>query len=179
MHIIPHALSSPQGNDSTYIGFVNLEPDEPSKRATKHRTKDGRPDLRYPAYFKALVDHIASHPGSPSSMGWVSITDALNVSLAAPQPTQPAAAAGPSSPATQQPHLAAGASGALPAMRLEQREEALACFVADGWLSYTPDQLNCYSLGPRALLELGPSLLENEDLGDGPKRVLEKALGYG
>lgn len=38
-----------------YIGFVNREADEDSKKASKYRGKDGKPDVRHTAFFRALV----------------------------------------------------------------------------------------------------------------------------
>ena len=34
---------------------MNRESDESSRQATRFRTKDGKPDIRYAAYFRALV----------------------------------------------------------------------------------------------------------------------------
>ena len=49
-------LSSLQADGEYYLGFVNREADEPSKRSVKYRgAKDGKPDTRVTAYFKALV----------------------------------------------------------------------------------------------------------------------------
>jgi hypothetical protein len=42
-------------NDVLYIGFVNKEADESSKKATGYRTKDGKPDVYYAAFFRAVV----------------------------------------------------------------------------------------------------------------------------
>ena len=45
-----------QGDGEHYLGWVNLEADEASKRSTAYRgAKDGRPDTRVTAYFRALV----------------------------------------------------------------------------------------------------------------------------
>lgn len=57
--LLPTALPAArrqQGDGEWYLGFVNREGDEPSKRATKYRgAKDGKPDTRITAYFRALV----------------------------------------------------------------------------------------------------------------------------
>ena len=46
----------PQADGDFYLGFVNREGDEAAKRATAYRgAKDGKPDTRVTAYFKALV----------------------------------------------------------------------------------------------------------------------------
>jgi hypothetical protein len=46
---------SHQGDDKAYLGFVNVISDEPSKRATPFKSKDNKADIRYTAYFTALV----------------------------------------------------------------------------------------------------------------------------
>ena len=44
-----------QGDQQEYIGFVNREADEDSKHSTKYRGRDGKPDVRHTAFFRALV----------------------------------------------------------------------------------------------------------------------------
>jgi hypothetical protein len=44
-----------QGDGAEYIGFVNLEADEESRRSGRYRTKEGKPDVRVFALFRALV----------------------------------------------------------------------------------------------------------------------------
>ena len=51
IHITPRI----QGDNHWYIGFINTESDDLSKGATRFRTKEGKPDIRYAAYFRALV----------------------------------------------------------------------------------------------------------------------------
>ena len=41
----------------------------------------------------------------------------------------------------------------------------------------TPGEESCYSLGPRAYLELGQMLVDM-DMQPGPKEALERALGF-
>lgn len=51
-----------QGDGEWYLGYVNREADEVSKRSAKYRVaKDGKPDTRVTAYFRALVR--AAQPG--------------------------------------------------------------------------------------------------------------------
>lgn len=42
-----------------YLGFVNKEADEASKKASRYKLKDGKVDVNYAAFFKALVRLIA------------------------------------------------------------------------------------------------------------------------
>ena len=55
-----------QGDAQEYVGFVNREADEESKRSGRYRGKDGKPDVRHTAFFRALVrrtdlSHIYCH----------------------------------------------------------------------------------------------------------------------
>ena len=127
------------------------------------------------------LERIAEHPGSSaagaSGLGWITTREALNLDVtmtaeAPPPQTQgDGDEAGPSRPTSVQITGAA----AQP-FRLTDREAALAAFVADGWLAFTPDQASAYSLGPRSFLELG-DMLSAMDLQPVPRAALNKAQG--
>ena len=44
-----------------YVGFVNKEADEISKKATNYKLKDGKPNVLYAAFFKSLLDGMCSN----------------------------------------------------------------------------------------------------------------------
>ena len=71
-----------QGDGQYYLGFVNTEADEASKRSVKYRgAKDGKPDTRITAYFKALVGGRVA--------GWVPFWCCPLACLPACLPTRP------------------------------------------------------------------------------------------
>jgi len=142
---------------------VNTEADGPSKLATRHRTKDGKPDVRYSAFFKALVEAIAGKEddNDAGGLGWVNTGEALNLTLRNP---------------ASHNNAEAGDCG-MQNLNLAERESALSSFVTDGWLDFHPTNKTAYSLGPRAYMELGPMLL-GMGLSDGARKSLEQALGY-
>lgn len=157
-----------------YLGFVNKEADESSKKASKYRTKDGKPDVRYAAFFRALLEKIASHPGDLSTgLGSVSLSDALNCKLTIPEglvSSQSAAQSQPQSQIQLQKDLAT--------FRASDRQTALNQFVTDGWLAFdpSPDEGNRgYCLGPRSFLEL-PRVLEDMDLQPVARQAFEDAI---
>ncbi len=58
-----------QGDQQEYIGFVNREGDEESRAAGKYRGKDGKPDVRHAAFFRALV-RCAHGKGCYLGLSW-------------------------------------------------------------------------------------------------------------
>jgi hypothetical protein len=55
----------PQGDGLEYVGFVNREADEDSKRAGKYRGRDGKPDVRLTAFYRALVSVVYGQASRP------------------------------------------------------------------------------------------------------------------
>ncbi|KAH7617156.1 hypothetical protein Ndes2526B_g07748 [Nannochloris sp. 'desiccata'] len=169
------------GDDQIYLGFVNVVSDESSKRATPFKSKDNRPDVRYTAYFRALLEKIAGHPGqldgplSSNGLGFISTKDALNLNFTLAAAPEPDANDGEAGPSTQRQQQVLAGAAAQP-FRPSDKDRALKYFVEQGWLAKTPNQETCYSLGPRSFLELGTMLAEM-DLEPGPKAALEAAIG--
>lgn len=155
--------SQPQGDHprpQVYIGFVNTEADQESKRATAYRTRDGKPDIRYAAFFRALLERIAEDAGSPTTgLGSVSNSEAWTIPIAFGGGEE-----------------GLSASTGQPTFHLTDREVALDLFVKDGWLASSSDDANAYCLGPRSFLELGP-MLANVELQPLAKAALQKAIG--
>lgn len=60
IHTPPTSAPAHQGDGEHYLGFVNKEADEASKRSVRYRgAKDGKPDTRVTAFFRALVGPAA------------------------------------------------------------------------------------------------------------------------
>lgn len=138
-----------------YLGFVNKEADEASKRSVKYRgAKDGKPDTRITAYFRALLERIATSATAEAGLGYLSSRQALNLSLRAELPVTQAGA-------EEDADLAAMRQQAeeVSKLGLKERETALAQLSADGWLAHMPGKPGCYTLGPRSFLELGRYIL--------------------
>ena len=58
------ALLLAQGDGGEYVGFVNREADEESKRSGRY-TKDNKPDVRVTAFFRAVVSLCRCGAASP------------------------------------------------------------------------------------------------------------------
>lgn len=125
------------GSGERYVGFVNTQADEESKVAIKFRSRDGKPDIRIPAYYKGLIELIAES-NSTHPMGHITVHEALQMPL---------------------PQLEDVDAPRIPNIGIKEREEALNVLVHDGWLSTS--QGSGYCLGPRALLELGQYVLSH------------------
>ena len=54
-----------------YVGFVNKEADEISKKATNYKLKDGKPNVLYAAFFKSLLDGMCSNEDVSDSLGYI------------------------------------------------------------------------------------------------------------
>jgi hypothetical protein len=150
-----------------YIGFVNSIADKESKRAGKYKNKEGKPDLGITAFFRCLLEHIATSDDndddddnagaggfgrknktaeaassvSSSPLGYISVRDAFRINIDnQPQPEE----SEKFKPAPI-PHMGASA-----------RERALKQLVQDGWLAQTIEggKVEGYCLGVRTLLEL-------------------------
>ncbi|GAB4814507.1 hypothetical protein N2152v2_001553 [Parachlorella kessleri] len=153
------------GDAQEYIGFVNREADEESKRSGRYRGKDGKPDVRHTAFFRALLESIATEDtGREGGLGFITSTAALNLNLPAEPATQTADGA-----------LQASQASALRELSKREREAALGQFAADGWLAAVPDRPGCYTLGVRSLLELGEYIL-SLDLPDSRRDLLTAIL---
>ena len=127
------------------------------------------------------VDKIVTHEGTQSDLGWVSLSDALNVPLILPgengeitaQKSNPTGNGSERNDSLNQQN-----NRNIVQLGLAERENALSSFVQDGWLAEASGApASCYTLGPRAILELGHTLLEEEELANGPRELLKKALG--
>ena len=149
--------------------------------------------IDYVMYIAVLVmqlEKITSDDGNDSGLGVVTLSEALNLPLTSlaldtdtangiNDRTQETSAplrdrrmdadTGPSSQEHQTTSIHMG---------LRTREETLHEFTKDGWLALFDDNSCSYVLGPRALLELGPSLLQAGRLADGQEEALKSALGY-
>jgi len=170
---IRRAKWPPSGNSpppQLYLGFVNTEADDSSKKASKYCTKDGKPDARYAAFFRALLEKIATHPGDvDTGLGSVSLSDALNCKLTIPD-------ASSQSQGQSQVQLQKD----LATFRASDRQAALNQFVTDGWLSFDPSRGSVegsrgYCLGPRSFLEL-PRVLEDMEMQPLAKQAFEAAI---
>lgn len=149
-----------------YIGFVNSTADEESKRAGKYKNKEGKPDLGITAFFRALLEHIATSDDgddndnnagaggsgrntsvsvSSSPLGYISVNDAFRINT----DNQPQPEESEKFKPTPIPHMGAIA-----------RERALKQLVQDGWLAQTTEggKVEGYCLGVRTLLELNQYL---------------------
>eukprot|EP00887_Chlorella_sp_A99_P004953 scaffold4.g4953.t1 len=161
------------GDRRHYLGFVNREADEESRRALKYRAggRDGRPDLRLTAFFRMLLERIATADnGGESGLGYIRSSEAMNAALT--QATQ----APPATPATQGEAGAGGMqapAAPLGAMSMRDRQEALEALAADGWLGHKAGVDGAYCLGPRSFLELAPYMLQLDDLPDATRQLLE------
>ena len=62
--------------------------------------------------------------------------------------------------------------------KMGDRQKAIQDFVEDGWLSMHPLVDNVYCLGPRAILELGTTVLDMP-MNEAAKARLRRAMGYG
>lgn len=62
--------------------------------------------------------------------------------------------------------------------KMGDRQKAMQDFVEDGWLSMHPLVDNVYCLGPRAILELGTTVLDMP-MNEAAKARLRRAMGYG
>ncbi|PRW44587.1 non-structural maintenance of chromosomes element 1-like protein [Chlorella sorokiniana] len=136
------------GDGEYYLGFVNREADEPSKRSVKYRgAKDGKPDTRITAYFKALLEQIATSGTAEQGLGYVSTRDALNISLAA--------AAAATQGEDEEAVALRQQAEEIRKLGMKEREAVLGELTMDGWLAHMPGKAGCYTLGPRTFLELG------------------------
>ncbi|KAI7839617.1 hypothetical protein COHA_006617 [Chlorella ohadii] len=136
------------GDGEYYLGFVNREADEPSKRSVKYRgAKDGKPDTRITAYFKALLETIATSASAEQGLGYVNTRDALNISLAA--------AAAATQGEDEEAVALRQQAEEIRKLGMKERETALGQLTMDGWLAHMPGKAGCYTLGPRSFLELG------------------------
>lgn len=61
--------------------------------------------------------------------------------------------------------------------KMSDRQKATEEFVNDGWLAMHPHIADVYTLGPRAILELGNMVLEMP-MHESYKKSLKQALGY-
>jgi hypothetical protein len=170
---IRRAKWPPSGNSpppQLYVGFVNTEADDSSKKASRYCTKDGKPDARYAAFFRALLDKIAAHPGDVNTgLGSVSLCDALNCKLTIPDASSQGQSQGQSQVQLQKD---------LATFRASDRQAALNQFVTDGWLSFDPSRESegqGYCLGPRSFLEL-PRVLEDMEMQPLAKQAFEAAI---
>lgn len=144
-----------------YIGFVNKEADEMSKRATQYRLKDGKPNILYAAFFKSLLDGMCSNQDVSGALGFITEQDAFYIPVVMPKEGE----AGESSEEV-----------AEVVMSLSDRKKALDAFVSDGWVSKHSQEESGYCFGPRTVLELGPMLLKR-DLPINIKSSLMSAMG--
>lgn len=70
-----------------------------------------------------------------------------------------------------------GSQTATAPFKMTDRQHAVERFVADGWLANHPTLEDAFCLGPRALLEIGPSMREKM-VQKSMKRRMEQVLGY-
>ncbi|KAL4858862.1 hypothetical protein ACK3TF_001247 [Chlorella vulgaris] len=138
------------GDGEWYLGYVNREADEVSKRSVKYRVaKDGKPDTRVTAYFRALLDQVVAAATAEQGLGFLTSQQALYVRVGTGASTQ---AGEEAAAATQQQAEEVGK------LSLRDREAVLAQLTTDGWLAHVSDRAGCYTLGPRSFLELSQAL---------------------
>lgn len=138
------------GDGEWYLGFVNREGDEPSKRATKYRgAKDGKPDTRITAYFRALLDQMVASSAADQGLGYLTSQQALYIQISPDAATQ-----------AEEEEAAAVRQQAdeVRKLSMKERETVLAQLATDGWLAHMPSRAGCYTLGPRSFLELAQAL---------------------
>lgn len=141
------------GDGEHYLGFVNKEADEASKRSVRYRgAKDGKPDTRVTAFFRALLERMATSATAEGGLGYLASREALNLRVDAPA----GRAGGEEDPEAAALRQQAEEIGKL---SLRERETALAQLSADGWLAHMRGKPGCYTLGPRSFLELGRYIL--------------------
>lgn len=134
-----------------YVGFINLEADKQSNKSVKYRGRDGKPDVRHTAFFRAVLDRIAvEEEHRLGGLGVIPSSVALNLPLALESSIQ-ATQEVPSTQASQGRHL--GELGK------RDREVLLAQLVEDGWLAVPPGHAGRYTFGVRSLLELGEYIM--------------------
>lgn len=144
-----------------YVGFVNKEADEISKKATNYKLKDGKPNVLYAAFFKSLLDGMCSNEDVSDSLGYITEQDAFYIPVMMSKE-------GEAGDGTQEVTEAT--------MSLSERKKALDAFVADSWVAPHPREDSVYCFGPRTVLELGSMLLKR-DLPPNIKRSLMSAMG--
>lgn len=162
--------------DETYVGFINKEADAYSSKATGYRSRDGKPNVAYTAYFRSLLEAIAVCDAVAGGIPKVSDQDAyyLPIQVAGGHGTDDAGRGSQlEGPSTQQ----AGTSeeGNTLNMSLGDRQKALDAFVEDGWLSR--EGTDAVGLGPRTLLELSHVVLRTEGVSESVQLYVNERMG--
>ncbi|WPT17832.1 hypothetical protein PSENEW3_00005834 [Picochlorum sp. SENEW3] len=153
-------------DEKVYVGFVNREADEMSKKSTGYRTKDGKPDVKMAAYFKSLVEKISICEDPVDGIGYITSQDAYYAPIYVPDEENQGEGS------QQQLKEVQGFS-------ITDREKSLDAFKRDGWLSEHPKEEGLLCLGPRAILELGPWILNahGSEMAAESKLTLSRAIG--
>lgn len=159
-------VSSWVQDGKVYVGFVNREADEMSKKSTGYRTKDGKPDVKMAAYFKSLVEKISICEDPVDGIGYITSQDAYYAPIYVPDEENQGEGS------QQQLKEVQGFS-------ITDREKSLDAFKRDGWLSEHPKEEGLLCLGPRAILELGPWILNahGSEMAAESKLTLSRAIG--